>query len=286
MRRDLFSVGSKKETKVLNQMLDEFEVEKAFPSDNPTYEDPRDVIGAPLKPPRKRNMQTAALSPRLSKEGKSLLKEQKRKLTKKYENLITTLMDRCEDNVTLLTQKESQIVKLKEKLKSVLEYNKLFAEENDKLKEQHATMLSYIEECKGVVRDSETRNKDLELRNQELEQRVRTFEELDRDHEATAIPLVEVCMSCNTRQLQLTRVRETNSRLQADMQALKDLLYRLNVQLAKYQERLRSSPHCSGDTPHGDRTDVVHKPAADVLDSLIASSLGYKQGWCVGCTVN
>lgn len=45
MRRDLFSVGSKKETKVLNQMLDEFEVEKAFPSDNPTYEDPRDVIG-------------------------------------------------------------------------------------------------------------------------------------------------------------------------------------------------------------------------------------------------
>ncbi|XP_048484058.1 trichohyalin [Plutella xylostella] len=277
MRRDLFSVGSKKETKVLNQMLDEFEGEKVFPSDNPTYEDPRDVIGAPLKPPRKRNMQTAALSPRLSKEGKSLLKEQKRKLTKKYENLITTLMDRCEDNVSLLTQKESQIAKLKEKLKAVLEYNKLFADENDKLKEQHATMLSYIEECKGVVRDSESRNKDLELRNQELEQRVRTFEEIDRDHEATAIPLVEVCMSCNTRQLQLTRLRETNSRLQADMQALKDLLYRLNVQLAKYQERLRSSPHYSGDTLHGDRTEVVHKPAADVLDSLIASSLGYKQ---------
>ncbi|CAG9137175.1 unnamed protein product [Plutella xylostella] len=270
MRRDLFSVGSKKETKVLNQMLDEFEVEKTFPSDNPTYEDPRDVIGAPLKPPRKRNMQTAALSPRLSKEGKLLLKEQKRKLTKSMRTSLQL-------SWTGLTQKESQIAKLKEKLKSVLEYNKLFAEENDKLKEQHATMLSYIEECKGVVRDSEALNKDLELRNQELEQRVRQFEEIDRDHEATAIPLVEVCMSCNTRQLQLTRVRETNSRLQADMQALKDLLYRLNVQLAKYQERLRSNLHCSGDNLHGDRTEVVHKPATDVLDSLIASSLGYKQ---------
>lgn len=43
----------------------------------------------------------------------------------------------------------------------------------------------------------------------------------------TAIPLVQVCMSCSSRQIILNQAREHNARLQKDMQALKDVLYRL-----------------------------------------------------------
>lgn len=42
------------------------------------------------------------VSPRGSKEGRSLLREQKRKLTKKYESLVTALVDRCEENVIMV----------------------------------------------------------------------------------------------------------------------------------------------------------------------------------------
>lgn len=54
-------------------------------------------IDRPVKPPRKRNIHGSVAN--TSKEGKHLIKEQKKKLNKKYERLITALMDRCEENI-------------------------------------------------------------------------------------------------------------------------------------------------------------------------------------------
>lgn len=237
MRQDILDlVARKTESRI--------EEAKGLSDDNPMYEDPRDVIGEkPTKPPRKRTIQGMAVaSPRSTKEGRSLLKEQKRKLTKKYEQLISSLMERCEENVVQLSEKDSQIAKLKEKLKSVLEYNKLFAEENDQLRTQYDALVKYAEECKKVIKEERERNRVLDTRAKELQEKVKKFELPDRDHEpSTAIPLVEVCMSCSSRQIILNQAREHNTRLQKDMQALKDVLYRLNVQLSRYQERLRSN---------------------------------------------
>ncbi|CAH0596906.1 unnamed protein product [Chrysodeixis includens] len=270
MRQDILDmVARRTETRM--------EESKGYGDDNPMYEDPRDVIGEkPAKPPRKRPIQGVAVSsPRTSKEGKSLLKEQKRKLTKKYEQLITSLMDRCEENVVQLQEKDSQIAKLKEKLKSVLEYNKLFAEDNDQLRAQYDTLVKYAEECKKVIREERERNRELEVRNKELQEKVKQYELPDRDHEpSTAIPLVEVCMSCSSRQIILTQAREHNSRLQKDMQALKDVLYRLNVQLSRYQERLRSNMQAMA----AEKGDVFKSgDKLETLDSLITNSMGYKE---------
>ncbi|XP_069355734.1 protein Cep89 homolog isoform X2 [Maniola hyperantus] len=240
---------------------------------NPTYEDPRDV-GKPIKPPRKRNVQgIAVISPRASKEGRSLLREQKRKLTKKYESLVTALMDRCEENVIMISEKESQITKLREKLKTVLEYNRLFANENDRLKGEYTTLANYVEECKKVIREEKDRNGEWEKKYKKLEEKVKHYEVPDKE-QSTAIPLVEVCMNCSSRQIVLNQAREQNSRLQKDMQAMKDVLYRLNVQLSRYQERLRSNVH----TLNTDAKDVF-KPSEkyDGLDSLITASLGQRQ---------
>ncbi|XP_053618608.1 protein Cep89 homolog isoform X2 [Plodia interpunctella] len=268
MKQDIVSeVLKKTETRLLQEDNKDF-------LENPLYEDPRDVIGEkPAKPPRKRNIQGIAVasSPKTIKDNKALLREQKRKLTKKYESLITTLMDRCEDNVIQLTEKDSHIAKLKEKLKTVLEYNRLFAEENDQLKTQYTTLVKYVEECKRALREERDCNKILEERCRELEQRVKQYEVPDRDRgEPAGIPLVEVCMSCSSRQIILKQAREHNSRLQTDMQALKHVLYRLNVQLARYQEKLRSLQ-----TPDKEH---VFKPTEknDALDSLITASLGYR----------
>ncbi|KAL0812068.1 hypothetical protein ABMA28_009458 [Loxostege sticticalis] len=274
MRKDIINTVMKRTESVIehNGVPPEFD-------DNPLYEDPRDVIGQkPAKPPRKRNLQGIAVtSPRLSKEGKSLLREQKKKLTKKYESLITTLMDRCEENVVLMTEKDAFISKLKEKLKTVLEYNKLFAEENDQLKTQYNTLVSYVDECKQAVKAERERNMELEGKCKELEERVKQYEVPDREfpQQSTAIPLVEVCMSCSSRQIVLQQAREQNSRLQKDMQAMKDVLYRLNVQLSRYQEKLRSSIQHMADG----KGDVIHKPGEryDNLDSLINASLGCKE---------
>ncbi|KAF9423411.1 hypothetical protein HW555_001220 [Spodoptera exigua] len=246
--------------------------QKVFIDENPMYEDPRDVIGEkPAKPPRKRVIQGIAVSsPRASKEGKSLLKEQKRKLTKKYEQLVNSLMERCEENVVQLSEKDSQIAKLKEKLKSVLEYNKLFAEENDQLRSQYETIVKYAEECKKVIKEERERNRALDGRVKELQEKVKQYELPDRDHESsTAIPLVEVCMSCSSRQIILNQAREHNTRLQKDMQALKDVLYRLNVQLSRYQERLRANTQSVA----GDKPEALFKPGDkyDALDSLLTA---------------
>ncbi|XP_026745449.1 protein Cep89 homolog [Trichoplusia ni] len=270
MRQDILDM-------VARRTESRMEESKGYVDDNPMYEDPRDVIGEkPAKPPRKRTTQGIAVSsPRTSKEGKSLLKEQKKKLTKKYEQLITSLMDRCEENVVQLTEKDSQITKLKEKLKSVLEYNKLFAEDNDHLRSQYETLVKYAEECKKVIREERERNRELEVKNKELQEKVKQYELPDRDHEpSTAIPLVEVCMSCSSRQIILTQAREHNSRLQKDMQALKDVLYRLNVQLSRYQERLRSNMQSMA----ADKGDVFKSgDKLETLDSLITNSMGYKE---------
>ncbi|XP_023937189.1 centrosomal protein of 89 kDa isoform X2 [Bicyclus anynana] len=241
---------------------------------NPLYEDPRDVVGKPAKPPRKRNIQgIAVVSPRGSKEGKSLLREQKRKLTKKYESLVTALMDRCEENVIIISEKESQISKLREKLKTVLEYNRLFASDNDRLKGEYTTLASYVEECKAVIREERERNVELEKRCEKLEEKVKHYDMPNKDI-STTIPLVEVCMNCSSRQIVLNQTKEQNSRLQKDMQAMKDVLYRLNVQLSRYQERLRSNAN----TLSTGGKDVF-KPCEkyDAFDSLITASLGQKQ---------
>ncbi|KAG6451492.1 hypothetical protein O3G_MSEX007188 [Manduca sexta] len=259
MRQDILEAVMKKTGEVISQREDDM------------YEDPRDVIVTekPAKPPRKRNVQGIAVSsPRQSKEGKSLLKEQKKKLTKKYESLITALMERCEENVLVISERDAHITKLREKLKSVLEYNKLFAEENDQLRNQYSTLVKYVEECKTVIKEEREKNRD-------LEERVKKFEVPDRDgypEPSTAIPLVEVCMSCSSRQIILNQAREQNTRLQKDMQALKDVLYRLNVQLSRYQEKLRSQGTSKGDG----KTEFKLRDKYDGLDSLINASLGYK----------
>ncbi|XP_047035751.1 protein Cep89 homolog [Helicoverpa zea] len=271
MRQDILDlVARKTESRI--------EEAKGLSDDNPMYEDPRDVIGEkPTKPPRKRTIQGIAVaSPRSTKEGRSLLKEQKRKLTKKYEQLISSLMERCEENVVQLSEKDSQIAKLKEKLKSVLEYNKLFAEENDQLRTQYDALVKYAEGCKKVIKEERERNRVLDTRAKELQEKVKKFELPDRDHEpSTAIPLVEVCMSCSSRQIILNQAREHNTRLQKDMQALKDVLYRLNVQLSRYQERLRSNIQKMAE----EKPEVAFKPGDryDALDSLLTASLGYKE---------
>ncbi|CAG9570650.1 unnamed protein product [Danaus chrysippus] len=234
--------------------------------DNPLYEDPKDVIvEKPPKPPRKRNMQGIMMSPR--KDGKSL-KEQKRKLTKKYESLISALMDRCEESVVVITQKESQITKLREKLKTVLEYNSLFANENDRLKTEHTTLVNYIEECKEVIKEERQKNLEYEKKLSNLNDRVKHYEIPDK--ESSTIPLVEVCMSCSSRQIVLNQAREQNSRLQKDMQAMKDVLYRLNVQLSRYQERLRNMNSL-------DNKDVFKPTEKYNLDSLLTASLCQRQ---------
>ncbi|XP_059056010.1 protein Cep89 homolog [Achroia grisella] len=273
MRRDILSAVMKRTESRLEQ-----EEPKVFHDDNPMYEDPRDVIGEkPAKPPRKRNIQAIAVSsPRMSKENRSLLREQKRKLSKKYESLITSLMDRCEENVLQISERDTQISKLKEKLKTVLEYNRLFAEENDQLKSQYETLVKYIEECKQVIKEERERNNTLEEKSRELENRVKQYEVPDRENAAstTAIPLVEVCMSCSSRQIILNQAREQNTRLQKDMQALKDVLYRLNVQLSRYQEKLRANVQVL----NADGKDI-YKPGErpDGFDSLITASLNYKE---------
>ncbi|XP_026750551.2 protein Cep89 homolog isoform X2 [Galleria mellonella] len=273
MRRDILSAVMKRTESRLEQ-----EEPRVFHDDNPMYEDPRDVIGdKPAKPPRKRNIQAVAVSsPKTSKESRTLLREQKKKLTKKYESLITSLMERCEENVTQLSERDSQINKLKEKLKIVLEYNRLFAEENDQLKSQYETLVKYVEECKAVIKEERERNTTLEEKKKELENKVKQYEVPDRDNApTTAIPLVEVCMSCSSRQIILNQAREQNTRLQKDMQALKDVLYRLNVQLSRYQEKLRANVQGLS----ADGKDSIYKPGEkiDGFDSLITASLGYKQ---------
>nr|XP_026497607.1 protein Cep89 homolog isoform X1 [Vanessa tameamea] len=263
MREDILNTVLKKTESVMTE-------HRSSDFNNPTYEDPRDVVEKPVKPPRKRNVQGIAVTSPRGKEGKSLLKEQKRKLTKKYEGLVTALMDKCEENVVVITEKESQINKLKDKLKTVLEYNKLFANENDRVKSEYTTLVSYVEECKRVIKEERDRNGELEKKVKKFEEKVKHYEIPDKEH-STAIPLVEVCMSCSSRQIVLNQARDQNLRLQKDMQALKDVLYRLNVQLSRYQERLRSVNPLNAD-------GNIFKPSEkyDGLDSLITASLGQR----------
>ncbi|XP_047520527.1 protein Cep89 homolog isoform X1 [Pieris napi] len=206
---------------------------------NPLYEDPRDVIDKPLKPPRKRNFHAVAVSSPRTKDKSS--KEHKRKLTKKYEGLVTALMDKCEENLIMISEKDTQISKLKEKLKAILDYNRLFADENDRLKGENEELIKYIEECKRVIKGERDRSGKCEKKCKELEERVKQYHMPDRDTEPQAIPLVEVCMSCSSRQIVLNQSKEHNTRLQKDLQAMKDVLYRLNVQLSRYQEKLRTT---------------------------------------------
>ncbi|XP_046973494.1 protein Cep89 homolog [Vanessa cardui] len=263
MREDILNTVLKKTESIMTE-------HRSSDFNNPTYEDPRDVVEKPAKPPRKRNLQGIAVASPRGKEGKSLLKEQKRKLTKKYEGLVTALMDKCEENVVVITEKESQINKLKDKLKTVLEYNKLFANENDRVKSEYTTLVSYVEECKRVIKEERDRNGELEKKLKKFEEKVKHYEIPDKE-QSTAIPLVEVCMSCSSRQIVLNQAREQNSRLQKDMQALKDVLYRLNVQMSRYQERLRSVNPLNAD-------GNIFKPSEkyDGLDSLITASLGQR----------
>ncbi|XP_068625129.1 centrosomal protein of 89 kDa [Battus philenor] len=268
LRLDILNeVMKKTETKMLQQKDGD-----TLPNDNPLYEDPRDLIERPAKPPRKRNIHGSVANIHRSKEEKLLLKEQKKKLNKKYESLITALMDKCEENSIAISEKDAHIAKLKEKLRTILEYNKLFSSENDRLKCEHATLVKYAEDCKRVIKEEREKNAELEERCKNLLERVKQFEIPDREQSepSTAIPLVEVCMSCSSRQIMLNQAREQNVRLQKDMQALKDVLYRLNVQLSRYQEKIRSNVKTLS-------TDNKTVDKFEYLDSLIATSLGTRR---------
>ncbi|XP_073962477.1 uncharacterized protein isoform X1 [Choristoneura fumiferana] len=269
MRRDILNTVVKRTESRLLEGTDE--VPSKLIDENPMYEDPRDLVGEkPPKPPRKRTIQAVAMtSPRPSRENKSLLKEQKRKLSKKYEGLITTLIGRCEESVVVIAEKDSQMLKLKDKLKTVLEYNKLFADENDQLKSQYSTLVEYVEECKTALKEERERNSELVAKCKELGDRVKQFDVPDKEL-TEAIPLVEVCMSCSSRQILLHQSREQTARLQRDMQGLKDVLYRLNVQLSRYQEKLRVNIQNIASEQDKSKVERSH------LDSLIATSLGYK----------
>ncbi|CAG4939719.1 unnamed protein product [Colias eurytheme] len=237
-----FDITTDKESmrqEILNAVLMKTQ-QMAKGDQNPMYEDPKDVMEKkPSKPPRKRHIPAVAVtSPRVKEKS---IKEQKRKLTKKYESLVTALMDKCEDNLTVISEKDVQISKLKEKLKAVLEYNRLFSDENDRIKSEYEAIVKYVEECKRVIKEEKEKSGDLERKYKRLEEKVKQYEVPDKEHPETAIPLVEVCMSCSSRQIVLNQCREHNARLQRDLQAMKDVLYRLNVQLSRYQEKLRSN---------------------------------------------
>lgn len=62
----------------------------------------------------------------------------------------------------------------------MLEYNKLFAEENDQLKNQYNTLVKYVEECKQAVKSERERSKELEGRCKELEDKVKQYEVPDK----------------------------------------------------------------------------------------------------------
>ncbi|VVD00026.1 unnamed protein product [Leptidea sinapis] len=239
---------------------------------NPLYEDPKDLTAEkPTKPPRKRNIHALAItSPRQDKP----MKELKKKLTKKYEGLVTALMDKCEENVTIISEKDTQIGKLKEKLKAVLEYNRMFSEECDRVKSEHDALLKYVNDCKRVVREEKEKRAELEIKHSKLEEKMKQYEMPDRDHTDGGIPLVEVCMSCSSRQIVLKQARELNNRLQKDMQAMKEVLYRLNVQLSRYQEKLRVNSTVADvkDCKSNDG-DEENKPLDGVTRSVDVSGL-------------
>ncbi|GBP20846.1 Protein Cep89 homolog [Eumeta japonica] len=279
MRKDL---NPRKNSKIMEAHLDNFESTRAIPSDNPIYEDPRDVIGEKhFKPVKKRMISEMSTNSPRGNESRSLLREQKRKLTKKYENLITTLMDRCEANVIMISEKEAQVAKLKDKLRSVLEYNKQFADENDTLKQQYNTMVVYIEDCKRMIEDLETRNRSLEEKCQDMAEKVKQIDAIDKEW-SSAIPLVEVCMSCSSREILLRQTKDHNTRLQRDMEAMKDVLYRLNLQLSRYQEKLRSTlnpfKESSQESAILSRSSEVYKGEQVInLDSFLGINLPSKQ---------
>lgn len=62
----------------------------------------------------------------------------------------------------------------------MLEYNKLFAEENDQIRNQYATIVKYVEECKEVIKEERDKCLVLEAKNKELEDKIKKYEVPDR----------------------------------------------------------------------------------------------------------
>lgn len=58
----------------------------------------------------------------------------------------------------------------------MLEYNKLFANENDKLKNEYTTLVSYVEECKRVIKEEKERNGELETKIKKYEEKVKHYD--------------------------------------------------------------------------------------------------------------
>lgn len=79
-----------------------------------------------------------------------------------------------------ISEKESQISKLKEKLKTVLEYNRMFANENDRLKGEYTTLVAYVEECKRTIREEREKNGELEKKYKKFEEKVKHYEVPDK----------------------------------------------------------------------------------------------------------
>lgn len=61
-----------------------------------------------------------------------------------------------------------------------MEYNRLFANENDRLKGEYTTLANYVEECKRVIREEKERNGEWEKKYKKLEEKVQHYEVPDK----------------------------------------------------------------------------------------------------------
>ena len=57
-----------------------------------------------------------------------------------------------------------------------MEYNRLFANENDRLKDEYTTLAKYVEECKTVIREEKERNLELDKKIKKLDEKIKHYE--------------------------------------------------------------------------------------------------------------
>lgn len=112
----------------------------------------------------------------------------------------------------LLEIKDDQIELLAEKLTNVIEANKQFGRENDRLVEEQTKLVNEVER-----------------------QRVKIKEIQERDCEKCQ----NVQETLKTTQTNIERFSKENSDLRNDVKMMKVLVYRLNIQIERYQDYLR-----------------------------------------------
>ncbi|GLV36462.1 Centrosomal protein 89kDa [Carabus blaptoides fortunei] len=143
-----------------------------------------------------------------SKLGRKHLMKQNEKISAENQNLVEHLSSVQH----MLDKKETQLSKLKEKMTAVQNFNKELLNENNIIKTQYQDMLVSLEEFKTQLR---TKTK---------------------------------CTSCEELKLVMRKQnsdivisKTANKELNEDLNMLKNVIYRLNVQLERYQEKLRKT---------------------------------------------